>query len=192
MYEVYLQTALEHFKKNPKRVFAICNYNRRRELYDKDYNLVDFTDVSSAQKLNVTLQDFYYWDVKTCGTGIFHKRVVLEKKVLWDKYFRMLDDLDFILQMGRHFPNGYFHIPAVLFEYLQKYGGDGICSNTSYVEQAEAFVKIYKKHKNDPLMKGQKWYPEKVDKYRKMQKDYEKGLVPSPVYKYFPQHEKRK
>lgn len=191
LYENYLSVALEYFEKYPKKVFATCNYNRRLELYDENYHLLDFTEVSSAQKFNVSVQDFYNWEVKTCGTGVFHKRIVLKNGIRWDANFRMLDDLDFILQLGRKYPNGYMHIPFALFEYLQKYGGDSICSNTSYGETAQAFEKIYKKHKNDPLMKGQQWYPSKVLKYRELQKEFEKGKIPPPTYRYFPKHWKK-
>lgn len=184
VYENYLSVAREFFKKNPKKIFATCNYNRRLELY-KDYKLIDFINSSSAQSLDVNLQDFYHWKVRTCGTGIFHKKV---KGLRWDGSFKMLDDLDFILTLGRKFPNGYIHIPFVLFEYLQKYGGDGICSNTSYRDQGKAFEQIYKKHRNDPLMKGQTWYPERVEKYKKLQKDLEAGFAPDPIYKYFPKY----
>lgn len=143
MYENCFSTALEYFNREPQKVFATSNYNRRIELYDKNYRLVDFVRASSAQKLAVSLQDFYHWKVKTCGTGIFHKQSVKNSKIRWDTNIRMLDDLDFILQLGHHYLDGYMHIPYVLFEYLQKYGGDSICSNTSYDEQAEAFKKIY-------------------------------------------------
>ena len=100
----------------------------------------------------------------------------------------MLDDLDFILQMGNTFPNGYFHIPYVLFEYLQKYGGNGICSTTSYREQAEGFEKIYKKHKSNPLMVGQEWYPQKFEKFMQLQKLFDEGKAPSPIYRNFPNY----
>jgi hypothetical protein len=39
---------------------------------------------------------------------------------------------------------------------------------------------MYQKHKNDRLMQGQTWYPAKMLKWRKMQEDFEKGLVPPP------------
>lgn len=40
----------------------------------------------------------------------------------------------------------------------------------------------------DPLMKGQKWYPKKVEKYKKLQKEFEKGKSIPPEYKYFPKY----
>ncbi len=187
VYENYLSVAREFFKKNPKKIFATCNYNRRVELYENN-KLIDFTNSSSAQNLDVKLQDFYHWKVRTCGTGIFHKSIVIRKGVKWDKNFRMLDDLDFIMNLGKSFPNGYMHIPYVLFEYVQKFGKDGIVSNTSYVDQGKAFEQIFKKHKNDPLIKGQTWYPERVEKYKGFQQAFEKGNFPPPKYKYFPKY----
>lgn len=188
VYENFLSVALEYFEKNPKKIFAICNYNRRLELYDEKYKLIAFTKASSAQKLEVNLQDFYHWEVKTCGTGIFHKKKTIKDGIFWDPKFMMLDDLDFILQLGRKYPNGFMHMPYVLFEYLQKYGGDSICSNTSYYEQGVAFEQIYKKHKDDPLMKGQKWYPQKTAYYKNLQKEADAGKVPPPKYKHFPEY----
>lgn len=188
VYENFLLIAFEYFQKYPRKIFATCNYNRRLELYNKNYRLVDFTEASSAQKIIITLQDFYYWEVKTCGTGIFHKRKTIEDGIFWDPKFRMLDDLDFILQLGKRYPDGFMHIPYVLFEYLQKYGGDSICSNTSYEETARAFEKIYKKHKKDPLMAGQQWYPAKIIKYKKLQKEFEKGKIPPPSHRLFPRY----
>lgn len=185
IYDIYLTTAFELFTKFPKKVFATCNYNRRVELYDDNFQLIDFTQSSSAQKNEVSIQRFYHWEVKTCGTGIFHKRSET-KNIKWDENIVMLDDLDFILQMGNKFPNDYLHIPYALFEYLQKYGGDGICSNTSYKDQGKAFEKIYKKHQKDPLMKGQSWYPDKILKYKKLERDFQKGLIRAPIFKYFP------
>lgn len=188
-FENYLSTALEFFQKYPQKSFAVCNYNRRLELYDENHKLIDFTEISSAQKIGVTLQDFYHWKVKTCSTGIFHKSGIM-KSITWDTNFRMLEDLDFILQLGNNYPEGFIHIPYALFEYPQKYGGDSLCSTISYEDMAKSFEKIYQKHKDDPLMKGQKWYPNRVKKYQRLQRLCEKDKVVPPAYRYFPQHYK--
>lgn len=96
------------------------------------------------------------------------------------------------MQLGTLFPKGFLHIPYVLFEYLQQYGGDGVCSNATYGEWAVAFEQIYQRHKDDPLMKGQTWYPKRVKKYKKLQKQVDDGEIPLAVYKYFPQYQKLK
>lgn len=186
VYENFLSTALEYLEKNPKKVFAIPNYNRRIELYDKNFRLLDFTKVSSAQKTKITLRDFFHWKVKTCGTGIFHRRSVLRKGIRWDPEIKRAQDWDFIMQLGTKFPNGFIHIPYVLYEYLQKYGGDSMCSNGTYLDWADCFEKMYQKHKNSHLMKGQKWYPQRIKKYKRLQELFEKGKAVPPAFRYFP------
>lgn len=191
-YENCLNTALEWFGKYPNIIFAIPNYNRRIELYDKSFKLLDFAESSSSQKLSITLQDIYHWNVKSAyGTGLFHRREVLNTNIHWDEKLRIFDDWDFALQLGKNYPKGFMHIPYVLYEYLQKYGLDGRCSNTTYGEWAQGFEAIYQKHKNDSFMKGQKWYPQRVEKYTKLQKMVDAGKEPSAVYKYFPSYSKK-
>lgn len=88
VYENFLSTALEFFNKYKDKVFAIPNYNRRLELYNKNYKLLDFIKSSSSQKEEITLQDFYHWNVYTCGTGIFHRRKTVEDGILWGSFFK--------------------------------------------------------------------------------------------------------
>ena len=192
LYENFLSVNLEYFHKYPDAVFTIPNYNRRLELYDEQHHLIDFTEASSAPLEALSLADIYLWKEKGSGTGTVHKRIAIEKGLRWDESLTLFEDWDFKMQLGRAFPKGFFHIPYVLFEYLQQYGGDGVCSNTTYGEWAEGFERMYQKHKDAPLMKGQTWYPERVERYKKMQKQVENGEISSAVYKYFPQYGKQK
>ncbi len=191
LYENYLAIVLDYFTKYPDKVFAIPNYNRKIELYDEKYKLVDFGRVSSAQKVTISLVDFYYWNIFTTSSGIIHKRNII-KSVRWDKNLKIFEDWDFIMQLGNNYPEGFLHIPYVLFEYVQKYGGDSLCSQVSYLDWADGFEAIYQKHKNDLLMKGQTWYPKKVEKFKNLQKLFEKGEVPEPQYKDFPEFATKK
>ena len=192
LYDNFLSVNREFFTKYREAVFAISNYNRRIELYDDNFKLVNFTDSDSEEKKDMKLEDIYLRKVKGSGSGLVHKRLAIEKGLQWDESLQLFEDWDFKMKLGRVFPNGFVHIPYVLFEYLQQYGGDGVCSNASYGEWAVAFEQIYQKHKNDPLLQGQTWYPERVEKYKQLQKDFEKGKVPAPVYKYFPEFRKAK
>jgi glycosyltransferase involved in cell wall biosynthesis len=186
-YSNCLSTAKEFFDKFPDVVFAIPNYNRRIELYDENYRLLDFTEMSSAQKVNISLQDIFHWKVKSAyGTGLFHKAEAIKNGVQWDENLHVFEDWDIALQLGTKYPDGFEHIPFALFEYVQKYGLDGRCSQTSYREWAKGFEAIYQKHKDEPLMKDQDWYPSRVKKYQELQKQVELGLMPESVYKYFP------
>jgi len=193
IYENFLSTAVEVFTKYPNKIFAIPNYNFRAEIYDENYHLVDFTEMVLRQTNNVTLKDIFHWKVKCAfGTGLLHKREVVKAGIKWDESLKYFDDWDFVLQLGTEFPNGFVHIPYVLYEYRQRFGTDGTCSNMSYGDLADGFGTIYLKHKDSPLMKGQNWYPAQIEKYTKMQKAFEKGEILSSVYRYFPEYGKQK
>lgn len=193
-YENLLSTAREAFEKNPKAIFAIPNYNFRVELYDENYKLIDFREMGQRQTNTLTLEDIYHWKVKCAsGTGLLHRRKeVVKSGIHWDESLQIFDDWDFVMQLSVKFPNKFLYIPYVLYEYAQRYGTDGACSNKSYAEFAEGFKAIYIKHKSDPFMKGQTWYPERFEKYTKMQQQVEKGEIPTAVYKYFPEFGKMK
>lgn len=190
MYDNYLSTAVEYFQKFPKTTFAVSNYNRRVELY-KEGRLIDFTRESSAQKIPTTLQDFFHWKVRTCGTGIFHIRDI-DKRIQWDNAIVTVQDWDFIMQLGNIYPKRFLHIPYSLFEYKQKYGDDSICGNATYKDYAKDFTYAYKKHKDDVLLKGQQWYPMKVEKHIRLQKEFEQGRGVPSAFRYFPKQYKKK
>lgn len=193
IYENFLSTVQEMFAKYPEKVFAIPNYNFRAELYNEKYQLIDFTEMVLRQTNNVTLQDIFYWKVKCAfGTGLVHRREVLKKGITWDESLKYFDDWDFVLQLGTAFPEGFLHIPYVLYEYRQRFGTDGTCSQMSYANFADGFDTIYQKHKDAPLMKGQPWHPAQIEKYNRKQKEFEEGKIPSSVYNYFPDFGKRK
>jgi glycosyltransferase involved in cell wall biosynthesis len=182
----YLQTAFNYLDKNQVKSFALAKARRFLEFYDDEGYLL----VSRPEEFEVktpTLQDFYDWSVKaSIGTGFFHRRSLLGK-VKWNESFRLLENLDFIMQCGLADPEGFLYIPDELYEYKQKYGGDGICSNASYKDWADAFAKIYDSHKNDPLMKSPSVYHERIQKYILLQTRLEKGEIVPPRYKFFPE-----
>ncbi len=189
LYENFLSVMREMFTKFPDKVFAIPNYNFRKELYDAHHHLIDFTDMEQRQGSTVTLQDIFHWKVKCAfGTGMVHTKEIVKTAIRWDVALKVFDDWDFVMQMGTRFPDGLLHIPYVLYEYAQRYGTDGKCSSQTYQGYADGFEVIYQKHKASPFMKGQTWYPQLIKKFKKKQEQYDKGEIPEAVYKYFPQY----
>jgi glycosyltransferase involved in cell wall biosynthesis len=187
VYEHFLSTALEYFQKFPRKIFAIPNYNRRLEFYDENYKLVDFAQATSSQKKEIEVFDFFNWNVKTCGTGIFHKRKIITDGIRWDPKIKRFQDWDFILQLGTKYPHGFMHIPFVLFEYLQKYGAiEAMCAKATYKDWADGFDAVFQKHKNDPLMQKQTWHPAKIEKYLRLHELEKQGKVIPANYKDFP------
>lgn len=193
-YENFLSTAKENFDKNQDKVFAVTNYNFRIELYNEEYQLIDIAREGPRQGKKLSLKDIYHWKVKCAyGTGMLHKRIVLDKGIYWDESFTHFgDDWDFIMQMGNAFPNGFLYIPEILYEYHQRFGTDGKAALATYRDYEKGFAMVHEKHKDDLLMQGQEWYPRLVEKYKKLQEDLEKGEAVEPLYKYFPQLAKKR
>ena len=184
-----LQTVFEYFQKFPKKKFAIPDWDFYLQFFDKNYQLLESKKVNPKEKAEITLPDIYHWNIKSAyGSGLFLKREIIKDGVKFDERLKVFDDWDFVMQLGKAYPDGFLYIPAVLFEYCQRYGGDSTCSTMSYQDWADGFEVIYQKHKNDPLMQGQKWYPEKVEKFKKLQAEFEKGKIVPPEYHYFPQY----
>lgn len=191
-YDNCLTLMMQHFEKYPDTIFAIPDYNFRVELYE-DNKLIDFTRTEQRHTNDMTLQDIYHWKAKCAfGTGMFHKRVVIEDGLRWDEKLELFDDWDFFMQLGNTYPEGFLHVPYALYEYHQRYGTDGKCSTNDYATFAKAFQAMYDKHKDDPLMKDQEWYPRLVEKYKEKAKLYKEGKSEPIVYKYFSKHFTRK
>lgn len=182
LYNNYLSTAFDYFQAHPTKIFATCNYIRKLELYDDNYKLIESFNSPVSKNKEISIMDFYKWEVKTCGTGIFHRDTIKSKNITWDVKIKRFQDWDFILQLARFYENGYMFIPTMLFEYHQRYGIDGICSDATYGDWAEGFRKIYKKYKDDPLMKNQTWYPKKVSKYLRLQRLSDKQIISPIIY----------
>lgn len=186
----YLQTAKLYLEQHSDKSFALAKARRFLEFYDQE----GFLQASKSEVFEVMtpcLQDFYDWSVKaSIGTGFFHRKS-LKEKLIWNENLRLLENLDFIMQCGLADPAGFLYIPHELYEYKQKYGGDGVCSNASYREWADAFAKIYDLHKRDPLMKNPSVYLERIQKYLLLQTRFEKGEIAPPRFKFFPEFYKQ-
>lgn len=184
--DIFLEKIKESYDRNPNAIFALCNHNRTQELYDKNSKLIYSNQTEPAHKGKISMQDIYHRNVHTCATSISHRSVVKQKGIRWDPDFNMFEDIDFVMEISKAFPEGFLQIPEILFNYAERYGTNSLCSQTTYKGWADAYEALYKKHKNDPLMKGQTWYPAKVKKYRKLQENFEKGIGIDPIFRYFP------
>lgn len=189
-YSNCLKTVFEYFQKNPEKIFAIPDWKFRLEFYDKNYKLLEFKDVNPKEGgSEINLQDIYHWNIKSAfGSGLFLKKEVIKKELQFDENLKVFDDWDFVMELGKAYPDGLLYIPEVLFEYNQRYGGDSTCSTMNYSDWADGFEALYKKHNNDSLMQGQKWYPLKVEKFKRLQKEFEEGKIVPPEFRYFPQY----
>lgn len=182
VYPEFLAKTIQVFELNSSIQFAVCNHEKSIELYDTAGKLVDTLPSEPAAKSSVSISDLYQWKFKTSGTGIAHK---LPTVVRWNECLKLLEDFEFILNLALHYPDGFQFIPEVLFRYSQRYGGDGACSNASYLDFAVAFEQVYSLHRTDPFMVDEV-YTKRIENYKRLHEQVSKGEIPPPHLKYFP------
>jgi glycosyltransferase involved in cell wall biosynthesis len=184
LFSNYLETMLDWLGKNPKAVFAIPRVHRTRELYENG-KLVKLVDHSEDTPESLTLKDIYMMKLSVDTNGFIHLRRIFEEGITWDEKMPAMEDWDLAMTIGEKYPEGFLYVPVVLYNYHQRYGGDGLVSNHTYKDWAIIIEAMYNKHKDDALLAGQDWYPRKVEKWNRLRTEFEAGKIPPYYLHYF-------
>jgi glycosyltransferase involved in cell wall biosynthesis len=179
-----MEIMLDWLERNPKAVFAIPRSTRTLELYENG-KLVKSVDDSADTPPEFTIRDIFDRNAGFSPNGFMHLRSLFDEGMRWDEDLSLMEDWELMLSIGKKYPQGFLYVPIVLQRYTQRFGSDNLVSKTRYSEWADAFEQIYQKHKGDKGLKDQKWYPEKVNKWRKRQEEFEAGSRPAYQYHYF-------
>lgn len=179
-----IATMLSWVGRNPQAVFAFPRSTRTLELYENG-TLTKSIDDSGDTPPTFTIQDIFDRNAGFSPNGFMHLRRLFEEGITWDEDLGLMEDWEFMLSIGEKYPNGFLYVPVVLQRYTQRFGSDNLVSKTQYGSWADAFEYIYNKHKNEKALQAQKWYPEKVIKWRKRQQEFEAGKRPPYQYHYF-------
>jgi len=182
-YPNYFEVITSIIQNTPTVLYAMVRAFKTYELYENG-QLTKIKADRDNQLSQVTVNDLFdqkaFFDVN----GFVHKKT-LRDEVRWDENLHRLEDWDFFLQIGEQFPDNFEYISQPLIDYRMRFGTDGILSNTSYSQWAKAYEYVYQKHKNDKMLHGQTWYPERVNYYKQKQIDYIAGKVPPPHLRIF-------
>jgi glycosyltransferase involved in cell wall biosynthesis len=184
LYPNCIQTMVSALSKHPNVVFAMPDGLRILDLY-KNGKIVKTTPDPEELGTTFTVRDIYMRNARFACLGFMHLRRLFDEGLMWDENVAGMEDWEFMLTIGAKYPDQFLFVPAQLYEYHQRFGGDGLCANSTYSTWANAFEYIYEKHKHDPLMQGQEWYPAKVKKWRKRQTEFEAGIRPAYALHYF-------
>lgn len=177
-------TMMEWLEKYPETVFAFPRSTRTLELYE-DGKLIKSVDDSDDTPPELTAQDLTNRKAGLSPNGFIHLRKLYDEGIRWDQDLALMEDWELMLSILAEYPDGFLYVPVVLQRYTQRFGSDNLVSKTQYGEWAEAFDYIYNKHKHDKSLKNQTWYPQKADKWRMRQKEYDAGRRPPYQYHYF-------
>lgn len=180
----YLETMLRRIGETPGTLFVIPSAVRTLELYDHG-SLIDTIDESDNLPDNLTARDIGLRTFHFDTNGFMHSRIVFQEGIRFDESLHRLEDWDFAIEIAEKYPDNLLCINDVLVHYHQRYGTDGLVSNTSYGDWADLFEYIYQKHKNKQILQEQTWYPHRVLKFRNLQQRYENGDELPPYLRQF-------
>jgi glycosyltransferase involved in cell wall biosynthesis len=183
----YLTEMLRAASKHPTAKYILDKPKRTLELYE-DGKLIESIDDSSDVSDSLTVRDICHRTMHFDINGFMHHRQIIDDGVRFDAAFHgfSLEDWDFVLQIIERYPEDFLYLPKVLHNYHQRFGTDGMVSNTSYRGWIKSFEIVYQKHKNDKMVQGQTWYPNRIKKYEKLEADFHKGIAPPSSLYYFP------
>lgn len=180
----YLEVMKGWLADNPDALYALPKGNRTLELYE-DGRLVRLIDDSADFPDALTARDIALRNIHFDINGFMHSRKIIDAGIRFDEDMDSLEDWDFALTICERYPDRFLYVPVRLFNYHQRYGTDGLVSNASYAKWAQSFERVYQKHKDDKILQGQTWYPDRVEKYRKLEQDYQEGKAPPNHLRYF-------
>ena len=179
-----IETMLSSLSRHPEAVFAFPRADRKLELYE-DGVLVKSVDDSGDTPAAFTIHDIFMRNAGFSCNAFTHLRSLAGEGLLWDEQLSSMEDWELMMTIGEKYPRGFLYVPVVLYQYRQRFGSDNIVSHGQYKTWADAFEYIYQKHQNDKLLTGQTWYPSRVEKWTKFQREFEAGKRPAFKYHYF-------
>ncbi|HSH55565.1 MAG TPA: glycosyltransferase family A protein [Candidatus Limnocylindrales bacterium] len=179
----YMERMLYWLDNNPEAVFAIPRAHRTQELYENG-KLVRLIDDSEDTPPGLGIKDIFMKNLHLDTNGYIHLKRLFDEGIKWDPALHAMEDWDLAMTMGEKYPEGFLYVEEVLYNYHQRYGGDGVVSNSKYSDWAITFEQIYQKHKDDKMLVGQQWYPSRVEKWQRLQKEFEEGNQP-PYHLYY-------
>lgn len=185
----YLDVVSIYIEKFSDMLFTSTKVVRTLELYSNGV-LVDIVDDSENYPNTVSVEDIFLRNVKFDINGFAHSRKIIDLGYRWNEQINLMEDWDFFMSFADRYQSAFKYINIPVVNYHQKFGTDGLVSNAKYEDWAEAFEYLYQKYKTSPLMKDQKWYPNRVLKYRKLAQDFKDGKTKPPYLKYFPSFDK--
>lgn len=181
-YPNLIEIMVKKVTENKNVVFAVPRGIKTLELY-KNNVLIKEIENSDNYPESLSIQDIALKTFHFDNIGFMHSKKVIDDGIRFDEHEELgaLEDWEFALQLCEKYPSGLLYVKDILFHYHQRYGTDGRVSNDTYEKTAIAYEYVFQKHKNDKILEDQKWYPQRIEKYTQLQKDFELGKAP-PKY----------
>lgn len=181
----FLTVITDYLATHPHVRYGFGKAKRTQELYKNGVLVKSKDDTERNYPKSLSLKDIFHRTVKFDLNGFVHHRLIRDVGIRFDPEFYKCEDWDYFFAIGDRYPEEFFFIPEVIVNYHQRFGTDGLVSNSTYRDWAIIHEMLYQKYKHSKQLIGQTWYPDRVNHWNKMADDFEKGLIPPYDLYYF-------
>lgn len=153
----FLECMLAAFNKHKDKVLVFCKKNYRLTLLDEEGRERRVRDEYSRADKYFDLKRLWHRRIMIDTNSMCHKRDEIAGLGGWDESIRFWEDWELALRVSTKYPKGFLYLNRALLDYEQKIDLAGAQKTFALWEREEE--KIFNKHKDNPLLEGQTWFP---------------------------------
>ncbi len=158
-HEEFLELMVATLDKNQDKVLAFCKKNYRLTIIEEDGNEIRVRDEFSKQNEYFDLKRLWHRRIMIDTNSICHRRKEIIDLGAWDETIGFWEDWELTLRISEKYPKGFVYLNRTLLNYEQKIDIKDAKKTFTFWEKEEK--KVFLKHKDNPLLEGQSWFPPK-------------------------------
>ena len=156
-YNDFLEVMVDSFKKHSNKVLVFCKKNYRLTLVDENGKEQRIRDEKTNSRKYFDLKRLWHRRIIIDTNSMCHRKDEIIKLGGWDENIKFWEDWELTLRISKKFPQGFLYLNRAMLDYEQKINLSEAKRTFKLWENEEA--KIFAKHKDSPLIKGQTWFP---------------------------------
>lgn len=156
-YPEFLEVMNKAAINNKEKVLFFSKKNYRLILVDEKGGRNSVRDEFSNSEKYFDLKRLWHRRIMIDTNIMCHKRNEIMELGGWDESLGFWEDWELSLRLSNEYPNGFLFINRVMLDYEQNIDLKEADKVFKFWEIEEE--KIFKKHKNNPLLEGQTWFP---------------------------------
>jgi len=158
-YREYLGLMIKALENNEEKVLVFCKKNYRLTLIEEDGSEKRVRDEFSGKDKYFDLKRLWHRRIMIDTNSMCHRRKEILDLGGWDEGIGFWEDWELTLRVSEIYPKGFLYLNRTLLDYEQKIDLSKKDEIFKLWESEEK--KVFLKHKDNPLLEGQGWFPPK-------------------------------
>lgn len=158
-YQDFLEVMNRASEQHPDKILFFCKKNYRLTLKNQKGEDERVRDEFSKSDIYFDLKRLWHRKIMIDTSSMCHKRREIINLGGWDENIKFWEDWELTLRISKDYPEGFMYLNRALLDYEQIIDLEKAEEIFAFWEKEEA--KVFNKHKDYPLLKGQTWFPPK-------------------------------